>query len=389
MADPTWAARTPEINDTLIKGGSGVTTMLTNSAAWVSVAAAHHSSAIASGVNTAATSASWLGLGSAASALNVTMLNVALTGLAGWVDVKAPIVDAAVAAYQLATASMRTAEECVANRTESAFDNSINWTVLGALTPRIGELEATYFGGYWPNNASVGASYGATLSALAASLAVPAPVAGMGASPAAPASAAGAVAEAGGQTAASDAMKSSFSGAQEGTSGASGMGGQLDSLMGPIQEAGSQVMSLPQQAMQLPQQAMQPVQSLTGMFSNPGMFGGAMGEPAAAAASVGATPAGVGGAGLGAVGGSGGGVGAPMSSFTRPVSAFEPGTGGRAVGLRPAGALGSEEPGPRPVTTSGGGMGGMPVGHGAGGARTNQTEKETRKVAISVGQQRV
>ena len=57
--------------------------------------------------------------------------------------------------------------------------------------------------------------------------------------------------------------------------------------------------------------------------------------------------------------------------------------------MRPAGVLGSQEGGPRPVTTSGGGMGGMPVGHGAGGARSDSKEKETRKVTVSFAGERV
>jgi hypothetical protein len=65
----------------------------------------------------------------------------------------------------------------------------------------------------------------------------------------------------------------------------------------------------------------------------------------------------------GAAGFGGGGAGAPMSAFTRPVSAFESG-GGRPVGLRPSGALGSVES-QRVTTTSAGGMGGMPMAHGA------------------------
>lgn len=402
MADPTWAARPPELNDTLIKGGVGVPTMVANGAAWASVAAAHHSTAVASSVNTAATSATWLGMGSASSAVQATTLNVELHGLAGWVDVKPAIAEAAVSAYQLAYSSMRTAEECLANRTEWGNDNAINPLVFFALTPRITSLDLTYFGGYWPNNAAVGATYGATLTTLAASLAIPPPIASMGASPAAPAAAAEAVAEAGGQTAASGAMKSSFQAVneasqstQQGTSGAADMGGQLSSMLGPVQEIGSQVMQLPQQAMQVPQQAMQPLQSVMGMFANPSMFGGA--SPAASALSSTAAPAGGVPAGAlssgvsGGGGGATGGGGAPASSFTRPVSAFEPGGGGRAVGLRPAGVLNASEAGPHPVTTTGGGgMGGMPVGHGAGGARGGQSEKESARTAsVSFADQRV
>ncbi|MGV0627689.1 PPE family protein [Mycolicibacter minnesotensis] len=380
MADPGWAARTPETNDTLIKSGLGVPTMLANGAAWAALGVAHHASGIASAVNTAMTSAGWIGAGSAGSVMNATMLNIALHGLAGWVDVKAPIVATAVEAYQLAYGSMRTTQECLENRAENIFDNSINW--LGQMTPRITSLEIEYFGVFWPNNAAVGATYGATLTALAASLAVPAPIAGMGASPAAPAAAASAVGQAASQTVAGGAMRAAYTGtstagnaAGQGANAAEGMGSQLSSMLGPVQQIGSSLMQAPQSLMQLPQSMMSPMQSLMGMFMNPSMLGGALnsagagGVPASAMlASTTATP------GAAGVGGAGGGVGAPMSTFTRPVSAFE--SGGRPTGLRPSGALGSVES-QRVTTSSAGGMGGMPMAHGAGAGGKGSSNRES------------
>ncbi|BBX24581.1 PPE family protein [Mycolicibacter terrae] len=378
MADPGWAARPPEVNDTLIKSGMGVATMLTNGAAWTALGAAHHASGIASAVNTALTSVGWIGAGSAGSALNATLLNVALHGLAGWVDMKAPIVAAAVEAYQLAYGSMRTAQECEENRIETATDYGINPSVLGALTPRITSLEFEYYGIFWPNNGAVGGSYGATLTALMSSLTVPAPVAGMGASPAAPAAAASAVGEAASQTAAGGAMRAAYTGTQaasntagQGASAAQGMGNQMSSLLGPVQQIGSSLMQAPQMLTQVPQTMMGPMQSMMGMFMNPSMLGGALnsagagGVPATAmlANATAAPGAGVGGGGFG-------GAGAPVSAFTRPVSAFESG-GGRPVGLRASGALGSVES-QRVTTASAGGMGGMPIGHAAGAAGKGQ-----------------
>ncbi|WP_009956851.1 PPE family protein, partial [Mycobacterium intracellulare] len=165
MADPGWAARTPEENDLLLKAGAGVVTHLANQAAWTALAATHHGSSIASTINTVATSASWTGAGSLASAANATALNASLHGLAGWVDVKPAVVSTAVSAYQMAYGSMRPAPECIENRTETATDYGINPLVLGALTPRITSLELEYFGSMWPNNSAVGASYGSILTA--------------------------------------------------------------------------------------------------------------------------------------------------------------------------------------------------------------------------------
>ncbi len=314
----------------LIKSGAGVLTMLANGAAWTALGVAHHASGIASAVNTALTSIGWVGAGSEGSVLNATLLNVALHGLAGWVDVKAPIVATAVEAYQLAYGSMRTTQECEENRVETATDYGINPSVLGALTPRITSLEYEYYGLFWPNNAAVGASYGTVLTALTSSLTVPAPVAGMGASPAAPAAAASAVGEAASQAAAGGAMRAAYTGtssatnaAGQGANAAQGMGSQMSSMLGPVQQIGSTLMQAPQSLMQLPQSMMSPMQSLMGMFMNPSMLGGAL------------NPAGAGGG------------------------------AGPGVGLRPSGALGSVES-QRVTTASAGGMGGMPVAHGAG-----------------------
>lgn len=154
MPDPGWAARTPEANDLLLKAGTGVGTHLANQTAWTTLGASHHASGVASAINTAATAASWLGVGSAASALNVTMLNATLHGLAGWVDVKPAVVSTAIAAFETANAAMRPAPECMENRDEWGVDNAINPSVLWTLTPRIVSLDVEYFGVMWPNNAA-------------------------------------------------------------------------------------------------------------------------------------------------------------------------------------------------------------------------------------------
>jgi len=388
MPDPGWAARTPEDNDLLLKAGTGVATHVANQTAWTALAATHHASGIASAINTAATSASWLGAGSAASATNVTMLNVSLHGLAGWVDVKPAVVSTAISAYETANGAMRPAPECIANRTECATDYGINPLVLGALTPRITSLELQYYGVMWPNNSAVGASYGGILAGLAESLAIPPPAATMGASPAAPVEAASAIGQAAGDTAAGDGMREAFQGVSTGTSGAGqstsagqGLGGQASTFMEPLQSmmgAAPQALQAPTQLMQAPMSAMQPLQSMMGMFANPGAMGMGGAAPAASAASatsgISAAEAGA-SAGAGG-GGSVGGAGLSATSFTRPVSAFEPGGSGRPVGLRPSGALGAEAIRPQTTTVGGTPMGGMPVGHAAGGHRGTRDKSE-------------
>ncbi len=313
MPDPGWAARTPEANDLLLKAGTGVGTHLANQTAWTTLGASHHASGVASAINTAATAASWLGVGSAASALNVTMLNATLHGLAGWVDVKPAVVSTAIAAFETANAAMRPAPECMENRDEWGVDNAINPSVLWTLTPRIVSLDVEYFGVMWPNNAAVGATYGGVLAALAESLAIPPPVATMGASPAAPAQAAAAVGQAAAEAAAGDGMRSAYQGVQAGSTGAGqstsageNFGNQLSTFMQPMQavmQAAPQALQAPSGLMQAPMSAMQPLQSMVGMFANPGalgMGGAAPGASAASAAggiSAAATEVGAGGGG--------------------------------------------------------------------------------------------
>ncbi|WP_373140559.1 PPE family protein [Mycobacterium marinum] len=386
MPDPGWAARTPEENDLVLKAGTGVSTHVANEAAWTSLGASHHASGVASAINTVATSTSWLGAGSAASAANVTMLNASLHGLAGWVDVKPAVVSTAVAAFETANAAMRPAPECMANRDEWGTDNAINPSVLWTLTPRIVSLDVEYFGTMWPNNSAVGATYGAVLAALTESLAIAPPVATMGASPAAPAEAAAAVGQAAAETAAGDGMRAAYQGVSTGTSGANqsasagqDLGNQLGTFMQPVQSmmgAIPQALQAPSGLMQAPMSAMQPLQSLMGMFANPGALG--MGGAGPGASATGAISAAASEASM-ATGGGGAslaGAGVPATSFTRPVSAFESGTSGRPVGLRPSGALGAETMRGPTTTVGGTPVGGMPVAPAMGAGRGAQGKSE-------------
>ena len=386
MPDPGWAARTPEANDTLLKAGTGVGTHVANQAAWQTLGATHHASGVASAINTAATSASWLGGGSAASASSVTSLNASLQGLAGWVDVKPAVVATAISAFETASAGMRPAPECIGNRTECAADYIANPSVLWTLTPRITSLEMEYYGSMWPTNSAVGATYGGILAGLAESLAIPPPVAAMGASPAAPAQAASAIGESAADTAAGDGMRSAFQGVQAGANGAGesagageGFSNQLSTFMEPVQSmlgTAPQVLQSSSGLLQAPMSAMQPLQSIVGMFANPGAMGGAVPTGSTLSAS-GAISAAEAGASAGTGGGAAlGGAGMPLTSFTRPVSAFEPATSGRPVGLRPSGALGAEAVRAQTTTTGGAPINGMPLGAAAGAQRGSHGKSE-------------
>ena len=79
----------------------------------------------------------------------------------------------AAAAHQSSFAQMVPAPPAHANRFEEAADEVINPMVLGALTPRIADLNVEYFGFMWPNNAAAGVRYGAALDGLGSALMMP------------------------------------------------------------------------------------------------------------------------------------------------------------------------------------------------------------------------
>jgi hypothetical protein len=114
-----------------------------------------------------------------------------------------------------------------------------------------------------------------------------------------------------------------------------------------------------------------------GMFADPGTL-----DVGATAPEVSMAP----GAGAVSVGGGGtspGGAGMPATTFTRPVSAFEPGVGGRPVGLRPSGALGTETLSSPTRTVAGNTIGGMPVGRPTGDQRRSD-DTSTQPATVRV-----
>ncbi len=372
--DPLWPISTPEANHTRLISGTGPATTLASMAAWLTQLATHELSFGASTMNTAATGASFIGLGGTASAAASTQLNGALQLLTGWVVEKPPLAEAAVTAYESACSTMIPAPVCEANRMEEYADNMINPSVWGALTPRIADLNLEYFGEHWPHNASAGAAYGAVLSGLTALLAVPAPVAPMSNPAAAAAGSASSIAQATAQATGTQAMQAGSKAAETAGQGATSAGGdassQMSSMvgqMGQMLQPLGQVFQMPMQmGQQVMQAAPQAVQQLTGMFGQ-GMKGGEVAAEAAnfkaagGPAGLGVSPASLGGGGGGAsgLGGMGGGASPGMTSYTRPTSSFGEGPG-RATGLR-TGLLETAEMRPPATGTGVGGGGGMPM----------------------------
>ncbi|EUA43683.1 PPE family protein [Mycobacterium xenopi 3993] len=150
---------------------SDPSTVVANIAAWLSEAVSHELSMGLSMANVVATMEAWIGLGGAASALKGTELNLAgLAPMAAHCLKHVSIGQAAVEANTIARSSVIPSAVCVANRSECAADININPWVLGALSPRIAELEGEYTE-YWGQNTGVGVTYATTLTTLMGAIA--------------------------------------------------------------------------------------------------------------------------------------------------------------------------------------------------------------------------
>ena len=341
MPDPAWPSSPPEVNYLRLAGpgSAGAATTIASGAAWQTLAVSDELACALSVMNTAATAPEFEGVGGLRSAAAVTGLDTALQLLAGWAQEKPPLAASAAAAYQTAVSSMIPAEVSLANRAEQAADVALNPLVLGALTPAIVALDAAYFGEHWPHNASVGIAYGAALAGLVSALAVPPPIAPLGASPTAPLAAAEAVAQAAGQAAAGEAMKQSGQLAEQ-AARLPAAGADAGAALGQVAGAGAQ-----------------PLQAFTGAAAGvvqpfTGMFGAPVPAPLSHDAFVPAmlSPGGgVGGAGMGASPGAGSSSvklpGAGLTTYTRPPSGFESENSGRPAGVR-TGPLSAELRGP-------------------------------------------
>jgi PPE-repeat protein len=374
MPDPRWTGP-PELVAAIFEAGSPAS-VLANNVVWVTETANKELSAGLSAANTLATAAQWQGVGSVTSTVTATGLNAGLQTLVGWTAEKISITQAAVEAFMVARSAVIPSLVSQTNRDEWTVLNATNW--FGQNTPGIVDRDTEYYGEHWPHNSGVGWTYSGALSALIAALAVPPPVAPMGASPAAPAAAGEAVAQAAAQAGMTNALQASTQVAQTaGQATPADATGQLGSLMQqPMQMLSSateplkELLQAPMQAMQgftsLPQSMMQ---AMGGMFPSTGApIAAAAAEPVVAAAGV------AGGAAGGSGGGVGGFPGAGLTSYTRPTSSFEPETGGRPSSLRAGVLSAAEVRGPTAST----GMGGAPMPMSPAGmlARGGAADKE-------------
>ena len=376
MADPRWTGP-PELIAAIFEAGSPAS-VLANNLVWVTETANKELAAGLSAVNTLATAAQWQGLGAVASMVAATGLNAGLQTLVGWTAHKISVTQAAVEAFTIARSSVIPSVVSQTNRDEWAVLNATNF--FGQNTPAIVERDTEYFGVHWPHNSLRGWTYSGVMGALAAALALPPPVAPLGASPAAPAAAAEAVGHAAAQTGVNDAMQASTQATQtvgQTSATPADAGSHLSSLMQQPMSMMSSATEPLKEMVQAPMQAFQGFTSLpqTMLQSMGGMFPAAAAPNAAAAVEPVLAGGGVaGGASAGGVGGLGAFPGAGLTSYTRPTSSFEPETGGRPVGLR-AGVLNAAEI-RSPTTTTGMGGASMPLTPAGMLARGGDSDKD-------------
>jgi hypothetical protein len=165
-----WPGIDPASAYMTMTGGAWAAPMHAAGAALQALGGQVQATVATSAVNAAATAATWSGRGSDASAAAGAQLGGDETAYALQSMLKAELFNAAGELHTTTVPQMVTHIQANANRVEEQFDNAINWAVLGALSPRIAELEMEYFGFMWPNNASAGLRYGAGLDALGAAL---------------------------------------------------------------------------------------------------------------------------------------------------------------------------------------------------------------------------
>lgn len=368
MIDPGWAIRTPDANDLLFKSGPGVATMLAALAAYLAEMAVTETAAGISTANMVGLNAGFQGATNVSSTATVTSINAAAHLAFGWLAEKPPIITTAVDAYTMAYSAMIPAALCQLNRDEWAMFNALNSILPGAFLPPMLDRDREYFGHFWPNNSTTGATYSAVLTGLMPALAIPPPITPPGASPDLPATAATAVAQTTAAGTAGDAMRTTFDAAGQFVPGGQTGTGQLTDLaqkaLQPVQGVVEMVPKALESVMGLPEKAFQPVTSVVQSLT--GMMGGAFKPDSLAAAEsvrptgISAPPtnlgptAGVNGVGPGGVPGA-----APaVTQYTRPVSGFHQDQGGRPTGLRAATLLNATDVrGP----TTGGPGGGIPM----------------------------
>jgi hypothetical protein len=228
-----WPGIDPASAYTCMTGGAGAAPMHVAATAFATSGGHAETTVAVSAVNIAGMADIYQGLGSASAVASAAALGGehAEYGLVSLV--KSQLLASAGELHTTTVPQMVTHVQANANRFEYVVDNGINPSVLGALTPRLIDLDTEYFGFMWPNNASAGLRYGAGLDALGAGLAgLSALPSVAGGSVAAPAMAAADVAANAGITMASAVMSATEQAATAVISPATSVASQASGLVG-------------------------------------------------------------------------------------------------------------------------------------------------------------
>src|ERR1700722_11834128 len=163
----------PEANYYSMVTGAGPTPSLAAAEAYVAHHAAMTATVATSSALGAATAESYIGMSGTVSEAALVSHNNEHLVFAEETLARSQIMHMAAAGPPTTVSQMVPAPPAHANRFEEAADEVINPIVLGALTPRITDLNVEYFGFMWPNNAAAGVRYGAVLDGLGAALMMP------------------------------------------------------------------------------------------------------------------------------------------------------------------------------------------------------------------------
>lgn len=316
MTQHPWGACTPEINAAVIETGTTGATWADASAAWLGLADATLTTMGITGGQMFASIASISGVRSSLHEIATPPFLSWLGTMAGIAFKQAAITATVAESYGVTRSSMIPSVQSINNRVREAAAEATNF--FGQNTPLIVALNAEY-AAYTMQNATLGTTYGETITAATIPVPVPPPPP-LGSAAKAAADAGSALGQAGQLVSQASGEGVSQSAAQ--AASAVGQGGDAASPAGAMGQMGS-LMSAPMQALQSAGGGMgNPLSSLQQLLTAPAqMFGQASGlgsllgggstgdafSPLTAGA-VGGLP--LGGAGLGAGGGGGVAVGA-------------------------------------------------------------------------------
>jgi PPE-repeat protein len=371
------AAYPPELNFYQLTAGDMAASAAAAMLAQQALSAAMSAELATLGVNTSSTATiGWEGPGGVAMTLSATQMMDVFGMAIAWLEEGSAATAQIVEAHQTAAQTMIPGPVCDENR--ATYGGLALTNFMGINFPPMGALDASYFGEFWPHNATALSVYQAVVTAAMAILSTPPP---MSPTAADPAGALAGVAQAAAQTAGQSALQTSaqtMSTTAEAPAAASqGAGGSMSSAMGSMSSMMSMPMqmmsSLPQMLAQAPQMLGQVMQSGMGLLGplTSSLGSGAGGDAALASSIAPGGAGGIGAAGLGGGGGGGlgsgfGGAGPVASSFTRPASSFNTPSAPKLPG-----GWGGGPEAPGPVASSGtsamGGGGGMYGAPGAAG----------------------